>query len=341
MKIIIIEKDANIKNLTEKIEKHEEMNEMFKKQTSEFESQKKILEEFLNTGCANCKEKMKKIEAHKEVIQNLQVNITKKQETEAELEKTKTKLKESVKIITKKNSKIQELNDNLEDIMKQIEEVRYQRENLEKRLQHEESLRAYAETKLVQEIMNNNSLKNSLFSEQKTEKSYNLPNFSEIVSGSATPSSKISSIQLQNTNSSIKNNPDKHKRESPELRYENDSNFKNFSILDFPSMNNSTTSRKFNLRNVSSASSSPKKTKVEVKLRKTEKKKETIMKILKLTKEEYQSLSKNTRIELFECLFAHKDKCGSDCEHLKRAMMIRARNKAPVYPTKKYNIVKY
>ena len=131
LKIIIIEKDANIKNLTEKIEKHEEMNEMFKKQTSEFESQKKILEEFLNTGCANCKEKMKKIEAHKEVIQNLQVNITKKQETEAELEKTKTKLKESVKIITKKNSKIQELNDNLEDIMKQIEEVRYQRENLE------------------------------------------------------------------------------------------------------------------------------------------------------------------------------------------------------------------
>ena len=64
----------------------------------------------------------------------------------------------------------------------------------------------------------------------------------------------------------------------------------------------------------------------------------TIMGALKMTKEEYLQLSKKARIELYECLYEHKEKCGSECEHLKRAMMIRYKDKGLLLPMKKYNI---
>ena len=67
---------------------------------------------------------------------------------------------------------------------------------------------------------------------------------------------------------------------------------------------------------------------------------EKIMKALNITKEEYSSLSKRARMELFECLFAHKEKCGAECEHLKRAMMIKLKDKGQLYPMKKLTIVK-
>lgn len=67
-------------------------------------------------------------------------------------------------------------------------------------------------------------------------------------------------------------------------------------------------------------------------------KKKTVIEWLKITKQEYLALSKKARLELFECLYEHKDKCGAECEHLKRAMLIRARDKGQLFPTKKYNI---
>lgn len=68
-------------------------------------------------------------------------------------------------------------------------------------------------------------------------------------------------------------------------------------------------------------------------------KRTTIMSILNLTKEEYLSLSKKARLEIYLSLLQHTTRCGADCEHLRRAMMIRYKDKGPLYPTKKYNIV--
>ena len=62
------------------------------------------------------------------------------------------------------------------------------------------------------------------------------------------------------------------------------------------------------------------------------------MNTLKLTKAEFKALSPQDRLELFQILFEHKDKCGSDCDHLRRAMALRSKNKSPLFPTKKYNI---
>jgi hypothetical protein len=61
---------------------------------------------------------------------------------------------------------------------------------------------------------------------------------------------------------------------------------------------------------------------------------------LNITKEEYLGLSKKARLEIYEILLAHTKKCGPECEHLKRAMMIKYKDKGKLYPTKKYNIVK-
>jgi hypothetical protein len=72
---------------------------------------------------------------------------------------------------------------------------------------------------------------------------------------------------------------------------------------------------------------------------KTKSKRETIMMILGISKEEYLSLSKKARLEIFLALLQHTKRCGADCEHLRRAMMIRYKDKGPLFPTKKYNIV--
>jgi hypothetical protein len=66
--------------------------------------------------------------------------------------------------------------------------------------------------------------------------------------------------------------------------------------------------------------------------------KQNILTWLNLSKEEYLAFNKKTRLELFECLFEHKEKCGADCEHLKRAMQIKQKSRGVLFPTKKYNI---
>ena len=71
-------------------------------------------------------------------------------------------------------------------------------------------------------------------------------------------------------------------------------------------------------------------------------KENTIQKILtalSFTREEFLQLPKNARMKLYESLYAHREKCGTECEHLKRAMAIKAKHKNQHYPIKKYNIV--
>lgn len=91
----------------------------------------------------------------------------------------------------------------------------------------------------------------------------------------------------------------------------------------------------------SSASPEKKRTIIRTELKDSEikkSKKETLMSILGITKEEYLSFSKKTRLDIYICLLKHNKRCGIDCEHLRRAMMIRFKNKGPLFPLKKYNI---
>jgi hypothetical protein len=67
-------------------------------------------------------------------------------------------------------------------------------------------------------------------------------------------------------------------------------------------------------------------------------KKSDILKILKISKEEYLGLSTHIRAELYECLFEHKSKCGADCEHLRRAAEIRLKQRGCPFPLKKFNL---
>lgn len=67
-------------------------------------------------------------------------------------------------------------------------------------------------------------------------------------------------------------------------------------------------------------------------------KKETLMSLLNMTKDEYLALSKKARLDIYVCLLQHTKRCGANCSHLQRAMMIRYKNRGPLFPVKKYNI---
>ncbi|OMJ89319.1 hypothetical protein SteCoe_8522 [Stentor coeruleus] len=352
LKVMIKEKDREIRSLAERLEKLDKIEDEFNIQHKELNNHKKTLQELGKTTCRECKEKVKRIEAKSEEIKELKQAVIKTEVVEVELEKTKTKLKESFIVIGKKNEKIREMNENLDGLMKKIQDIASEREILEQKLNDEENKRLMIEEKLQQKLYSNIQLKSTLKEAKKNTKVFTLtPKFYQ------SNEEKIKKMPINLTTNdnkpiieqeqggfsdiSIKDGSIRYKSPDVFLSSKKSANEMTSKILT-PESNESfsiNTSENFNAKLAEihedlSANNIVKRSLKEVK----QTKEEMILKKLNMTQAEYLGLSKKARMEIFEILLAHNNKCGSECEHLKRVMMIKYRDKGTLYPTKKYNI---
>lgn len=343
LKISITEKDFFINRMSREIKKFEEMEKNFKTQSKEFEAQTKLLEDFQETGCKYCKDQIKKLKTGNVIIRELKENMKKHEEVEEELEHTKSKLKDSVANTNKKTEKIQELMEDLDELKKRIEDVKEQRGKLEIRLKNEEELRKTVEKQLYEETVRDQGIYEEKHIFKPQSGSHKRENRSGNIINKAYTSKKnhltldeekiISRIEKKQTkkydNSSFSpkfaNFLDKNP--SPigkSVKLENSGKFKQFEdkrIITQTSHSNKCGEDKF---------SSPK----------NPSKMKNMFKVLQISKEEFFDLPKSTKMELFDLLFAHKEKCGSNCEHLKRVQHLKSNTKFHSYPLKKYTITK-
>lgn len=351
-KSIISERETTIKSLTARLEDLESIKPVYEVQKKELEDLRQVIKELLDSGCNHCKEKLALIEAERSVIIDLKKDVLKKEEIEVELEDSKNKLKESLSVIHKKNLQLEEMEKNLEEIIKKIEEVKQQKELLEKILNKEKSLKPQIENmsfskespKNIYKYFKDEAIKNNIgpkiskesfgsINKNPLENKLNLYSPKNhtpepvtpqklIKPAAKTPISKKSSIER------TQHEPVLFSKEfyfdtltSPEISYSaiksrngDKHDLKSENLLENTTYQHTTKDNKI-------------------------KKADKIMKALNMTKDEYLTLSKNIRIELYKCLFPHKEKCGANCEHLKKAMLIRYKEKGISYPTKKYNII--
>ena len=315
-KILLTEKDTKIIDLQAQLLRKDEVEELFVRKSKECEDLKQSLAEILATGCVQCKARKQQLTSTQAEIKNMQISVCKSINIEKELEQTKNKLKDSITTITVKNVKIQELTENLEDLAKKIEETKLQREELMEKLMNEEKLRNNVENLLSKEIENTVQLKKKILNKNSVnELAKNLKKSPDKIVENVRTESPVISCTIIN-----KGNP-----RTPSNIHEDSW------IQSSPDTKRTGSNRKLVSKYsdiLTSSTKSYKKLKEGMK----------IMEVLKMTKEEYLALSKKTRMELFDCLFQHKEKCGADCEHLKRAMKIKYKDKGLVFPTKKYNI---
>ena len=339
MKIIIVDKDTVINDLHGKLRKKDEDEEALNRKVRECEEMKNTIQDLQASSCLQCKAKKEKIEADMVEIRNLQVSVYKSIGVEKELEITKTKLKETTNYVTVQNSKIIELEDNIDDLNKRIEEVKAQREALVRKLNKEYSLRESVESQLADEMNQCKFLKKVIEQASSPQKSKleSSPQKSKLESSPEKPKKNTNKIDIEYLSQTKvpSFNLSKNITKTPQAQKIFDSKISNTSP-DIHDNYNSDPKKSFLVRDsirgaftgrVGSAQRLTKKNKGN-----------TIMGALKMTKEEYLQLSKKARIELYECLYEHKEKCGSECEHLKRAMMIRYKDKGLLLPMKKYNI---
>lgn len=339
LKDIIKEREQEISTISEKLRRLENIEKNFNDQKQELFEIKKTFEELGKKPCRLCKENAKKIAAKAEEIKELKQVIVKTETTEVELEKTKDKLKQSSIVIDKKNEKIKEITENLEDLKIKIHQTAYEREHLEAKLKEEEDKRQNIEAKLKQSLNINTKLKTHLQSSRLNNDS--IINHNTSLTNNPSPIYKQPTISNESPNDlndylSLEPNAKiRYKTPDPFLssKYTNDIISKNLlqnssenSSQDF---SNSIQPPLIKIKENKNAFKKSKATKINM-----------IMSKLNITKEEYLGLSKKARLKIFEILLAHTKKCGSDCQHLKRAMMIKYKDKGKLYPTKKYNIVK-
>lgn len=349
LKVMIKERDREIRYLGERLEKLDKIEKDFNIQHKELSDHKTTLQELGKTACRECKEKVKRIEAKVEEIKELKQAVVKTEVFEVELEKTKSKLKESFIVIGKKNEKIKEMNENLDELMKKIQDIASERELLEQKLADEESRRLMIEEKLQEKLHSNTKLKSTLKEVKGTTKGLTMTpklhkNNEErvkklLINLMTNNKSNIEQEDFSDTSFKDDNirykSPDvflsskKSANEMTSKIYTPESN-ESFSI----NVSENHSAKLTGIHEDLSANNIVKRGLKGVK----QNKEEIILKKLNMTRTEYLSLSKKARVEIFEILLAHNNKCGSECEHLRRVMMIKYRNKGTLYPTKKYNI---
>ena len=325
LKIIIIDKDSIIIDLKGKVRTRDDNIELVNRKIKECDELKKTIYDLQTTACPQCQAKKQKIEEDSVEIKTLQLSVYKSITIERELEITKNKLKDTMTHLSIQNSKILKLEDNVDDLAKRVEETKAQREALMEKLNIEHGLREKVEVLLSKEIQQNANLKKIINKTISPEKQlfFNENFETEISSQTRTPNHR--SIKKHTKRSQIVHN-----------LLENTSSYTPESHDNYNNISPDTKKKIFIRENIRRGVSSDRVSSVQ-RLAKINKE-STIMDILKITKEEYLQLSKKARMELFECLYEHKEKCGVDCEHLKRAMMIRMRDKGQLFPMKKYNI---
>jgi hypothetical protein len=330
------EKENIILELMTRARKLQETEDLLKNRSKELEDIRSQLVQVKSEGCAYCKVKREQLETTGSQIRQLQMTVNKGLGVERELEITKKKLTDSLTVISQNNSKISSLTQNVQILSVKVQETRAQKEALEKKLTEEEKLRENVEIQLKKEIEVNYELKKNTVQSKKQRNEVETVFFS----------SQESSAPSQSTTPINKLQPNKSSSRSPLFPPSNQSitpdrrqflSFKSEERTQIPEIDSEspkTTQKSFqtfqNIKIFHPTKEGENFSKIT--------KKHWIMKHLKINKQEYLSLTKQERLEIFQALFEHKEKCGSDCEHLKRAMQIRFRNKNPLFPTKKYNI---
>ena len=325
-KILNDEKDFQITEMRIKIKALNQVQEKLNFKIKENEDLKRQINDTLVEGCSFCKVKKEQLALNSTQIRQLQTTVSKGMGVERELEVTKKKLNDSLNVISLGNSKILKLSANVEQLSEKVEEAKGLREKLLKKLSDEEKLRENIEVQLHKELETNIKL-------QKVVKKYLPENINQcsLLQVPMPDSQNSSQASLSSTgltlNQSFQMSSSilKSSSKTPNLPIkpgfltpERQPRIKQF-METFSQNREDYSGSRDNFLAIPH-------------------KKQTVISALGMTKQEYLSLSKKARIELFECLYEHRDKCGQDCEHLKRAMNIRIREKGQLFPTKKYNI---
>lgn len=335
------DKENTIMELGIKVRKLQETEESLKTKNKEIEELRLQVTHLKSEGCSYCKVKRDQLEVTHSQVRQLQMTVSKGITVERELEVTKQKLTNSLQVISQNNAKISKLTLNIEDLSCKVQESLAQREVLQKKLEEEGKLREKIELELKKESEFNIDLKKNLQNRDPSlpNKSFNyIDGFNAWSQSSSAGSSNltpISSKLIQHTSQPTK--PPNPRTSSQTTSFASTTPDRKrlvtrAAIRESPS--SLPLSSSFEVPN-----GEPGQTACEVGPRYSRKIKKTwLMNTLKLTKAEFKALSPQDRLELFQILFEHKDKCGSDCDHLRRAMALRSKNKSPLFPTKKYNI---
>lgn len=326
----IEEKEFIITDMSIRLRRFNEVQELLSYKAKENENLRRQLNDIAIEGCSYCKIKKEQLANTSSQLRQLQTTVNKGLGIERELEVTKKKLTESLNTISISNSKIQKLSTNLTQLTEKVEEVKTQKEKLVKKLQEEEKLREQVEVQLKKEVETNVKL-------QKVVQKYVPDMLNQTVTIkvpqelNCTISDSLSSLS-QTPNQSFQKTPSI----APSQKSKSTSRTPTLPIR----VTFSTPERQSRIKqymNTLSHQTGENLLQSEESIQKTIKM-QAIMKALNMTEQEYLTLSKKARIQLFECLYEHREKCGSNCEHLKRAMKIRNKQRGQLYPTKKFNI---
>ncbi|OMJ69379.1 hypothetical protein SteCoe_32907 [Stentor coeruleus] len=341
MKLLILERDKTISEINRKLRKKEDVEEMYLMKTKECEDLKKSIFEMKTTMCKHCKQKKEKLDESQLEIKNLQITANKTIVVEKELQTTKSKLEESLVVISSKNVKITKLTENLEELNKKVAEAKAQRAELEEKLAEEQKIREAMQKQL----------------RKTNEQSFEIKQYSGSSALSTTLASKSGIIRNEIISENIGRGAikamKKYEQVGEDKIKQNNRSVSPFIKADLHMSKIGSLTPSEIAYEVLNNYSSPEGKKagfirerllhkgsgIPVQdIKKSSKHQNIIMQALNLTKEEYLALSKKARLEIYEALYEHREKCGSDCEHLRRAMLIKQKDRGPLYPTKKYNI---
>ncbi|OMJ93457.1 hypothetical protein SteCoe_3577 [Stentor coeruleus] len=336
LKVIIIEKENHIAEISNKLRVKNDVEKILDIKVQECEELNKIILDMKTEACKQCDQKKNRIDETEAEIKKMKNMVNKTKDIEKELEGLKVKLQDSMSVINSKNFRIGVLNKEIEELMGRIEEVNREKCELEEKLEDEEKIKEMMEKIIKRNTEQNLEIKQytgtSNVGVDKRKMGYGKKNN---VGKTALKTIKILEKSLERSY--------REKNSSVSPFSKGDKGFGRFGSLT-PSENLHETSGIF------PSPDGKKNGLIRDKLlhkgvgnsvldiKKSFRQENVIMQALNITKEEYLALSKRARMELYEALYEHREKCGADCEHLKRAMLIRQKDRGLLFPTKKYNI---
>lgn len=323
---LINERDRIIYQLRESINKLTKSEENWKSKLNGAESEliscKQTLKNLQDTTLNNIKDSESILQIERQNTEVLKKDLKKSEKIEFELVTTKQMLKESTNIIGKVNEKISKLNEEIEELHRKISLMQVEKKQLEEKFEEIKFSRMNSQNfrKIEKSKSPTGNKQNFFMDYSNSSKAKN--NESRIISFSSY-ADKSGNETWSKSETPINAEKSYFKQKAPTPK--NDSIHRATS-LERP--------KSRIIREMFEELSSVN----EKQLRSKILRKNNIFTILKIPKEEFLSYSKLVRMELFECLYEHKSKCGPFCEHLKRAEMIRSRERGKLYPLKKCNL---
>lgn len=323
---LLVEKENKIFSLNNEVKRLFNIEKDYNKIKFELKICREAIQEILKSNCSNCKEKVSQFSFGGNRMSTF------KQMHEQEMSEIETlkKLNLSSKAEIENQLKaINELNESVYSLNRKIDEIKKKKKLLKMKLIEEEKLRREAESKYKDlSIERHNSLrtpsiskKDSIFLSQTTKNQVSMLE-------------KRKSLNQRTQKTNLKRNMGTINSESSSISdvEDIDMNHSQISKALEPTLTKNPKIRIIRKMFEEVDDTRPKSSSS------MHSRKRDILKILKISKEEFSSMSKQIRSELFECLFEHKSKCGPDCEHLRRAAQIRLKLRKTPYPMKKYNL---